>query len=277
MTILGEGRGSSALEGVVLSLDEMQFLLEKLEIDEVPVVLNAIGRYDNVTDHGRAMAAAAESLTARDLLVDSVVHRDLEDRLRALYRPHWVIAMRWYVGDRVNRFCLAKGDELEVVVLRGPDSYSVDEVGHDLPGTIMAALGPAEALELSGMNVLTEELKPILGDAGDAASTTQRLNRVGRPARDAQVLGSALVEIHSHASIVGVVYNDASRDVSDGMIAVYNTRNGRFIGVTTRSDDDVMWTSLASGTAGRLRTAIKDLIEKLPLREDFTPITPGLV
>ncbi|NKY49935.1 ESX secretion-associated protein EspG [Nocardia vermiculata] len=276
MTVLGAGRGPSMLDAVVLSLDEMQFLLEKLEIDEVPVVLDAIGRYDNVDTHDAAMAAAAESLTARELLVDDEVHRDLEDRLRGLYRPHWAIALRWYIGERVNRFCLAKGDDMEVIALRGPDSYTIDEAGHDLPGTIMAALGAADPLELSGMNVLTEELKPILADAGDAASTAQRLSRVGRPPRDAQTLASALVEIHSHASIVGVVYNDASRDVADGMIAVYNTRNGRFIAVTTRSEDEVMWTSLAGGTSGRLRTALKDLIDKLPLRADFDPTTPGL-
>ena len=54
------------------------------------------------------------------------------------------------------------------------------------------------------MNALTEELKPIFNDAGDAAATTERLTKVGKPARDAQVLASAMVEIHSHASIVGV-------------------------------------------------------------------------
>ncbi|RDI61662.1 ESX secretion-associated protein EspG [Nocardia pseudobrasiliensis] len=271
MTVLGAGRGPSMLEAVPLSLDEMQFLLEKLEIDEVPVVLDAMGRYDNVTDHDAAMAAAAESLTARELLVDGVVHRDLEDRLRALYRPHWVIALRWYIADRVNRFCLAKGDELEVVALRGPDSYVIDEAGHDLPGTVMAALGPADPLELHGMNVLTEELKPIFNDAGDAAATVERLTKVGKPARDAQALGSALVEIHSHASVVGVIYGDGTRDITDGMVSVYNTRGGRFIATTTRSEEDVLWTSLASGTPARLRTALKDLIDKLPLREDFTP------
>ncbi|MBO0856060.1 MAG: ESX secretion-associated protein EspG, partial [Nocardia sp.] len=88
MTVLGAGRGQSMLEAVVLSLDEMQFLLEKLEIDEVPVVLNAIGRYDNVDSHDAAMAAASESLTARELLTDGEIHRDLEERLRGLYRPH---------------------------------------------------------------------------------------------------------------------------------------------------------------------------------------------
>ncbi|MBF6328627.1 ESX secretion-associated protein EspG [Nocardia transvalensis] len=276
MTVLGAGRGPSMLEAVALSLDEMQFLLEKLEIDEVPVVLDAMGRYDNVVDHDAAMAAAAESLTARELLADDVVHHDLEVRLRALYRPHWVLAMRWYVADRVNRFCIAKGDDLEVVVLRGPDSYVVDEAGHDLPGTVMAALGPADPLELSGMNALTEELEPIFNDAGDAAATAERLNRVGKPARDAPVLASAMVEIHSYASIVGVVYGDGTRDIADGMIAVYDTRNGRFLATTTRSDEDVQWTSLASGTPTRLRQALKDLIDKLPLREDFKPSPPAV-
>lgn len=276
MTVLGAGRGPSMLEAVVLSLDEMQFLLEKLEIDEVPVVLDAIGRYDDSDAHNAAMVAAAESLTARELLVHDVVHRDLEDRLRGLYRPHWAIALRWYVGETVHRFCLAKGDDLEVIALRGADSFTIDEAGHDLPGTIMAALGPADALELNGMNVLTEELQPIIGDAGDAASTARRLERVGRPPRDAQALGSALVDIHSHASIVGVVYADASRDIAEPVLAVYNTRNGRFIVVTTRSDDEVQWSSLAGGTPQRLRTAIKDLIEKLPLRADFTPGTLGI-
>ncbi|MCM6776889.1 ESX secretion-associated protein EspG [Nocardia sp. CDC159] len=271
MTVLGAGRGPSMLEAVPLSLDEMQFLLEKLEIDEVPVVLDAMGRYDNVTDHDAAMAAAAESLTARELLVDGTVHRDLADRLRALYRPHWVVALRWYVEDRINRFCLAKGDDLEVVALRGPDSYVIDEAGHDLPGTVMAALGPADPLELSGMNALTEELIPIFNDAGDATATAERLTKVGKPPRDAQVLASAMVEIHSHASIVGVVYGDGSRDVTDGMVSVYNTRHGRFLAITTRSEDDVQWTSLATGTPARLRTALKDLLEKLPLRTDFKP------
>ncbi len=94
---------------------------------------------------------------------------------------------------------------------------------------------------------------------------------MGRPPRDAQTLAAALVEVPSHASIVGVIYGDGSRDIADGAIAVFNTRNGRFITTTTRSEDDVQWTSLATGTAGRLRTAIKDLIDKLPLRAEFNP------
>lgn len=274
MTVLGAGRGPSTLEAVVLSLDEMQFLIEKLQI-EVPVVLNARARYDNVTDHRAAMDAAAESLAQRELILDGALHRDLENRLRALNRPHWIIALRLVVDGWVSRFCLAKGADLPVVALRGQDSYVIDEAGIDLPGTVLAALGYAEPLELYGMNAPTEELATIFGDTGDAAATAQRLTKVGNPTHDAKTLAAALVEIHSYAEIVGVIYGDGTRDVADNHIAVFNTRAGRFIATASKSDDGVKWTSLSSGTPARLRTAVQDLITSLPEREDF-PTNPKL-
>ncbi|MEU2090496.1 ESX secretion-associated protein EspG [Nocardia beijingensis] len=274
MTVLGAGRGPSTLDAVVLSLDEMQFLVEKLQI-EVPVVLNARARYDNLTDHKAAMDAAAESLAQRELLIDDVLHGDLENRLRALHRPHWIIALRLVVDGWVSRFCLAKGVDLPVVALRGQDSYVIDEAGNDLPGTVLAALGYAEPLELYGMNAPTEELATIFGDTGDAAATAERLAKVGHPAQDAHTLAAALVEIHSYAEIVGVIYGDGTRDTADNHIAVFNTRAGRFIATASRSDDGVKWTSLSSGTPARLRTAVQDLINFLPEREDF-PRNPKL-
>ncbi|GAA5095786.1 ESX secretion-associated protein EspG [Nocardia iowensis] len=269
MTVLGAGRGPSMLASVVLSLDEMQFLLEKLEIDEVPVVLDARGQYDNVTDHDAAMAVAAQSLTDRELLIGDMVHQELEDRLRALYRPHWVVALRLFVEGHASRMCLAKGDDLVTVALRGPQSYVIDEAEDDLPGPLIAALGPAEPLDLTGMNAPTEQLVPIFDDTGDAAATATRLAKVGTPPRDAQTLASAMVQIHSHAEIVGVVYGDGTRDVTDNHIAVFNTRAGRFIATASKSDDGVKWTSLSTGTTARLRTALQDLISGLPEREEF--------
>ncbi|MEV0296633.1 ESX secretion-associated protein EspG [Nocardia sp. NPDC050710] len=271
MTILGAGRGPSMLEGVVLSLDEMQFLMEELETDEMPVVLQAMGRYDNLNDHDAAMKVASQSLVDRDLLIDGAVHRELEDRLRTLNRPHWVLALRLVVEGQVSRMCLAKGDDMVVVALRGPESYVIDEVEEDLPGPIIAALGPAEALELAGMNAQTELLAPIFGDTGDAAATANRLAKVCNPARDAQVLASALVEIHSHVQISGVVYGDGTRDIADNHIAIFNTRGGRFIITASVADDGTKWSSISSGTNARLRQALLDLMNSLPEREDFPP------
>ncbi|WP_227997889.1 ESX secretion-associated protein EspG [Nocardia australiensis] len=275
MTVLGAGRGPSMLESVVLSLDEMQFLLEKLEIDEVPIVLQAMGTYDNVTDHDAAMAVAAQSLIDRELLIDDVVHNDLEDRLRTLYRPHWVIAVRLVVDGQVSRMCLAKGDDFVTVALRGPQSYVIDEADEDLPGAVITALGPAEPLELTGMRAQTEHLVPIFSDTGNTASTASRLAKVGQPTRDAQVLASAMVEFHSHTEIVGIVYGDGTRETADNHIAVFNTRSGRFIATASVADDGTKWTSLSSGTPARLRTALQDLINSLPEREEF-PRNPAL-
>lgn len=269
MTVLGAGRGPSMLAGVTLSLDEMQFLLEKLEFDEMPVVLDTRGNYDNVADHDAAMAVAARSLVDRELLIDDLVHQELEDRLRALYRPHWVVAVRLVVDGQVNRMCLAKGDEIVTVALRGPTSYVIDEVEDDLPGPIIAALGQAEPLELAGMRAPTEELVPIFDDAGDAAATAARLSRVGHPTTDAKALAAAMVHFLSHGEIVGVIYGDGTRDIAPNNIAIFNTRNGRFLATATVADDGTKWTSLSSGTTARLRIALQDLIESLPERTEF--------
>ncbi|WP_328289672.1 ESX secretion-associated protein EspG [Nocardia aurantiaca] len=263
------GRGPSLLRSVTLSLDEMQYLQQTLGIDELPVVLNATGRYDTAAEHDAAMAGAAATLADRDLVDGDQVHPELAERLRVLYRPHWVLALRWYVAGQVNRCCLAKGDDFEVVALRGPGSYALDEASHDLPGIVMAALAPADPLELSGMNAPTEDLVPILDNAGDAATTAARLTKVGNPVRDAQMLASALVQVNSHAEIVGVRHGDGSRDVADRHLAVYDTRHGRFLASTTTAEDGTKWTSFASGTTARLRTALRDLIESLPLRTEF--------
>ncbi len=257
------------LGGVLLSLDEMQFLMEELQTDEMPVVLQAVGRYDNQNDHDVAMKAASQSLVDRELLIDGAVHQELEDRLRTLNRPHWVLALRLVVEGQVSRMCLAKGDDLVVVALRGPDSYAIDEVQEDLPGPMIAALGAAEPLDLTGMNARTDLLAPIFEDTGDSAATANRLAKVGNPARDAQVLASALVEIRSHVQISGVVYGDGTRDIADNHIAVFNTRGGRFIITASVADDGTKWSSISSGTNARLRQALLDLIDSLPERADF--------
>ncbi|MGI5222080.1 ESX secretion-associated protein EspG [Nocardia sp. CA-290969] len=275
MTVLGAGRGPSMLAEVTLSLDEMQYLLEKLEIDEVPVVLDARGRYDNQVDHDAAMNAAEKLLVERDLLDGGHIHPDLADRLRGLYRPHWVVALRLFVGGQASRMCLAKGDDIVTVALRGPESYVIHEATEDLPGPVIAALGAAQPLELTGMRAPTEHLVPIFDDVGDPAATAARLAKVGNPARDAQAIASAMAHCESHAEIVGVVYGDASRDIADGHIAVYNTGAGRFIATASVADDGTKWTSFSSGTDARLRIALQDLINSLPERSEF-PRNPAL-
>ncbi|WP_342217384.1 ESX secretion-associated protein EspG, partial [Nocardia farcinica] len=135
------------LGGVTLALDEMQFLLEKLEFDELPVVLQAVGRYDNQADHDAAMQVAENSLVERDLLIDGVVHRELEDRLRTLYRPHWVLALRLVVEGQVSRMCLARGAQQSGV---GPGVTITRTGEHAVISPSMAANGAGRVAWVSG-------------------------------------------------------------------------------------------------------------------------------
>ena len=269
MTVLGAGNGPSTLDAVVLAYDEFQFLQRHLELVDVPVVLSANRYYDNADTYSESMSAAEQSLTARELLVDDEVAPDLAERLGALNLPHWALEMRWVVGEQVNRLCIAKGDQLDAVVLRGQDSFVVDEAGPDLPGIVIAALGSAEPLELYGMNAPTDEFGPVLGDTGDSATTARRLAEIGKPDQDAVTLAAALVEIESAAEIIGVIYGDGTRDFTPNHVSVINTRHGRFVSTTSISDDGVKWSSLSSGTSARLRVAVQELIDSMPLREDF--------
>ncbi|WP_067696536.1 ESX secretion-associated protein EspG [Nocardia jejuensis] len=279
MTVLGAGRGPSLLGAVTLSLDEMQYLQERLGFDELPVVLDAMGRYDNAAEHDSAMIAAAAALADRELLDGDIVHPELAARLLALYRPHWVVALRWYVRDQVNRLCVAKAEDpgsesgtLEVIALRGNASYVIDEAGHDLPGNVLAALGTVDALAIDAMNAPTAELTPIFDNAGDVTSTAARLEQVCTPARDAKTLAAALVRIDSHAEIVGIAYGDGIRTRVGDHLAVFDTRHGRLLAGSSLAEDGTEWTSLTGGTPARLRAALQKLIASLPLRQPFPDV-----
>lgn len=274
MIDLGTGRRPSSLEAVSLSLDEMQFLVQLLELDQLPTVLMALGRYDSRDEHEKAMAAARSSLEERGLLRDTNAHQNLEERLRALARPHWVLAARLYVGDTISRLCLAKGEEMHVLVLRGPDSYVVYEVsGEEAVGPAAAALGVIDPLEFAGFSAPTEQLGPIFNTVGDPAATARRLTELGAPADGAEAVAKAMVHCHARIEIVGVVYGDAKREVAPGNIAVFDTHNGRIVITSSIAPDGIKWSSLTSGTPARLRRAMQELIDSLPDRESF-PIRP---
>ncbi len=270
MVDLGTGPVASTLEAVQLSLDEMQWLQEKLDIDELPVVLQAVARYDNADDRYVALARAAEALVQRGLVESDQVDHELAERLRTLYRPHWVVALRLFVDDTVSRLCLAKGDDDRMVLaLRGPESYVIDAVHGDPAGPIIAALGAAKPLELSGANVPTAHLGEVFDDAGDPRTTAKRLEKIGANAADAAAIANAMVHCYAHCEIVGVIYGDAVRDQADSHIALFDTRDGRFVMTASKAGDGTKWSALSTGTDARLRKALQDLIKVLPDRQDF--------
>jgi hypothetical protein len=165
MIDLGTTRAPSTLQRVTLSLDEMDLLLDRLQIDELPVVLSAVPRFDNKSARDAAFAHAESALEERGLIAHGEVHPDLADRLAILGHPHWVVALRLFGGESISRLCLTKGAESTVLALRGPESYVIDDAGPDLAGVVLAALGPAEALGFESFSAPTAELSELFNDA----------------------------------------------------------------------------------------------------------------
>ncbi|NUS44684.1 MAG: ESX secretion-associated protein EspG [Mycobacteriaceae bacterium] len=271
MIALGAGRRPSDLAAVSLSLDEMQVLMQLVGMDRLPTVLMAIGRHADADERDQAYAKAREDLAERGLLTGDQVHVDLEDRIGALSRPHWVVAMRLYIGDSISRLCLAKGDDLHVLVLRGPESYLVSEVEHGaLAAALVSALPVARGLEFNEFRLPTDRLSAIANGMTDPNATAAELADAARvgPEQTREV-ANALTTVVSKAEIVGVVYGEGSQDVAPGNIAVFDTPDGRILIGSNPVDGGAKWSSVSTGSAPRLRKAIQDLINALPTRQAF--------
>jgi len=268
---LGTDRGPAAIERVTLSTDEMDLLLDRLEIDELPVVLDQFPRFDDVTARNAAFDSAETTLTGRGLIEDGEVHRGLAERLQILRRPHWVVALRLFVGDTVSRLCLAKGDDTVVLALRGPESHVIDDAGADLAGILVTALGAADPLVFDGFSAPTQQLGEVFDNVGDAAASMRRLAEIAVPKRDSNVIVSAMLHCYAHTEIVALVYGDGTRQQAENHIAVFDTRDGRFIATASVAADGTKWSALSSGTVPRLRQAFNGLIAGLPDRSAFDP------
>ncbi|MCX5042290.1 ESX secretion-associated protein EspG [Aldersonia sp. NBC_00410] len=269
MIDLGTGHTPSSLESVRLGLDEMQWLLESLEDVDLPVVLDTLGRYDNADEHDAAMRLARESLDARGLLDGDAVTRELEDRLQVLGRPHWVVALRLFTGEQISRLCVARGADMSVLALRGPQSYLISELTGDPAGPVVAALGPAQPLAFGGLNAPTEQLSPIFDDTGDPDRTSNHLQQLGAPANDAAAVGNAMLHCFSHAEIVGIGYGDGVREQAPGHLAVFDTHHGRFLATASEALDGTKWTALSPGSDTRIRQALQTLMNGLPEESPF--------
>jgi hypothetical protein len=271
MIDLGTGSKPSSLASVTLSLDEMQLLVQLLDLAELPTVLRYRSGHDHEDARFRAMEAARSSLTQRELLNGDIVHEDLETRLHAVSRPFWVINTRLFVAGTVSGICAAKGENgVYTVILRGPVSYLVSEVAADeLAAAMLAALPQTPPLNFLGMNAPTERLAEILDRVGDPAATAGELVGFGADPQAALTVGRALARTVAHTNVVGIVYGDGTRDIVPTPVAVYDTADGRILVTASVAGDGTGWSSLSSGTHGRVRQAFQELIGLLPDRQQF--------
>ncbi|MFF2112624.1 ESX secretion-associated protein EspG [Rhodococcus koreensis] len=262
MIDLGTQPGVPTLPAVTLSLDEMDYLVDTLALDVLPVVLDATPRYDTYDARDAAFRGAG-ALAARDLLPGGGVHPELADRLRVLARPLWEIALRWYVDGRISRLCVSRGEALSVLALRAGDTYVVQDAGADIFAPVIGALGAVEPLNAGVVNAPTVQLGAAFDQGGDGKSLAAALAVLGVPAVDATVLGNAMAGCTTYAEIVGIVYGDGQYDPVGGPVTVFDTEAGRIVGTSSVSAHGVAWSSLSPGTPQRLRQALESLADRL--------------
>ncbi|BCN66687.1 ESX secretion-associated protein EspG [Prescottella equi] len=263
MIDLGIDPVGTVLPSAALTVDELDLLVHLLDVDVLPVVLDAGSRFDSVPARDAAFDRAHATLTTAGLLDGGSVHPDLARWLRVLARPRGEIAARRFAAGTIARLCLAFDDDGAVLALRSGDSLTLQHVQHDLAGPVAQALGTADALAFGVVNRPTEVLGAALDRLADPDRAAAELARIGVPAADAAMIGPALAGCPVFTEIVGIVHEDGRPDLMHGPVTVFDTAAGRIVGTTSIAADGSRWTSLSPGHPGRLRQALVGLLDEL--------------
>ncbi|AOW95162.1 secretion protein [Rhodococcus sp. WMMA185] len=251
------------MAAVHLSLDEMDYLVDALSLDVLPVVLDVAPRYDLLDARDAALRAAADTLAARDLLPGGQVHPELADRLRVLARPYWEIALRWHVDGNISRLCVSQGESVSVLAMRADDTFVIQDAGADIIAPVIGALGTATPMNFGVLNAPTAQLSEAFDQSEDGKALAAALTGLGAGAADAAALGSAIATCTTYAEIVGIVYGNGQYDPVGGPVTVFDTRAGRIVGTSSVSAHGVAWSSLSPGTPQRLRQGLESLADRL--------------
>lgn len=266
MIDLGIESIGTTLPPTTLHVDEIDLLVHLLDVDVLPVVLDAGPRFDSLPARDAVFRRAHDTLTAAGLVDGITVHPDLARQVRTLARPRAEIAVRKYVAGTVHRACLALDQDRAggaVLVLRTGDAFAVQRPGRDLVGPVVHALGAAHPLPFGVVNCPTADLGAALDRISDPQRAADQLIAVGVPAAEAAVVGPAFAACPTFTEIVGLVHEDGGSALDRGPVTVFDTAAGRVVGTTSVATDGVRWTSLSPGTPGRLRQALEALLAQL--------------
>ncbi|MFC4606141.1 ESX secretion-associated protein EspG [Rhodococcus kronopolitis] len=250
----------TALPPTTLALDELDLLLQLLDIDELPVVLDAAPRHDAVAAREAAGAAAARTLTGRGLLDGNRPHPDLADRLWTLARPDREVSLRRHTGDGVERLCVARGPRGAMAADRGRDHVVLRHVPSSALGVLCDALGSAQPLAFGPVNTVTAGLVEALADCGDPTATARSLAGLGLAGPEAVVLAAALATCLARTEIVAVRHSDGRAAPLGAPVAVFDTEHGRILGTSSTAADGVGWSTLGPGGDARVRQAVAELL-----------------
>ncbi|TXG92381.1 ESX secretion-associated protein EspG [Rhodococcus rhodnii] len=248
---------------MTLSLDDVNFLVETLSLDQLPVVLDIAPTFDQDEQQLLAHRASEESLTERGIVHGGRVRDDVQRALATVARPRWELAVRWSIEGTVSRMCVSYDEHMSIAATRTAEALILRDVTVDPIGAVVGALGAPPAMTFNGINTPTAELVAALDESADPAALASRLTASGANSSDATEVGRAMFGCVSFAEIVGITYGDGNYDPVGGPVTVFDTDAGRVVGTSSVSGHGVDWSSLSPGTSSRLRQALVSLTERL--------------
>ncbi|QCQ93169.1 ESX secretion-associated protein EspG [Rhodococcus sp. SGAir0479] len=263
MIDLGIEPVAGTLPPTTLHLDEIDLLVHLLDIDVLPVVLDARPRFDSLPARDAVFRGAHGTLTAAGRVDGVAVDAELARALRVLARPDVELAARRYVDGAVHRACLAGADGRAVLALRSGDTVTIRALGPDRVGPLAQALGDGHPLPFGVVNCPTTALGAALHRLSDPAAAAAGLTALGVPDAEAAVVGPAVAGCTRLTEVVGFAHAGGPAPHPHGPVTVFDTPDGRVVGTTSIATDGVRWTSLSPGTPGRLHRALDDLLAQL--------------
>jgi hypothetical protein len=253
---------------LALTADELQAMALRVDITDLPTVLNLGFRHPTVGARDAALDEAIRSLVSRSMIVDGVVHPDVVSMLQTLQRPDREFAMRFATPDGTARISVARRGSMCVLARRVGDDIDVKVLGSGVDvravaSALLAELPRAKAAEVAPVGAPLQEMAERLSGTHDPVALADRIRAVGADPRSALVLGAALGSRQAYAEIVYYALADDEGRISRGpaAVAVFYTKRGRIIAAPSASPIGQLWTTLKSGTDHAFIQAIGSLAE----------------
>ncbi|MEV6072979.1 ESX secretion-associated protein EspG [Nocardia sp. NPDC052001] len=257
---------------VDLNIDAALLLKTMVGIDSYPLVLAIMPNVESIEDRDRVNAFVAAQLTEAGILGDGGVHPSIAHWLRCLARPDMELVVRVIdrgtgEGPGMLRMSLVRSAETHVLAARYDDHLVIQEVIIDKERTdevaaaLLAALGPASALEIAPLTATEEEFAAV---PADAESRRAELVQLGAQARTAAVLTRALEEVVRRAEVLMIEHHDGVIATPDVCMTVLDTESGRIAVVPSRDLSGQLRSTYLPGDDASLRAGIRALADLLP-------------
>ncbi|WP_280399587.1 ESX secretion-associated protein EspG [Nocardia carnea] len=253
-----------------LGSDALLAVAERLNIQTLPIVLQAWPQQDSYDDWHAAHGAAMDDLRAAGVIdCYGDIEPDLAEALYILAKPERELVARVHAENSETRVCVALRAGRCAAAVRAGAEFEIGPLWSDgsaasLTVPVLSALGQCDPADTAGFSAPTAELADRLDSAETTGAFADALFALGACEREATLLGAAFGSCYAVAEIVARASADGVTTRASGAVVVYDTDRGRIVAAPMVAPDQQVWTTVSSGTGHRITQAVSTLLEGLP-------------